>query len=442
VLKVMKNLKIITLNQYQSSLKRKLHVPSSLRAGQREYPAFIELVKKQLREEYRLKTLQHEGLRIYTTLDPWLQKIAEKSVISHLKTHALSKNLEAAVVLTSVDGGEVRALIGSKNVKFFGFNRALNAKRSIGSLVKPAVYLAALKTGRFHWNTVVSDNAVEVKGPNGKIWSPENYNHLSGGKMIMLEGLVNSLNQLTVRLGMQVGLDEVAKTLQALGVREKIPPYPSILLGSISLSPFQVAHMYQTMASGGFEMKPKSIMAVTTNQGDILSSYAVRGRQVFKAKQIELLRYGMKEVSVRGTAKTLSSLFPHKHIASKTGTTNQQRDAWYAGFDDKYLGVVWVGRDNNGKTNQFGATGAMPIMANIWKEIGVQSLSPLAHIPYYYANERGHISQQSCLDYVQYIPVLGTPKLESCPSVDIEHNTDENINKKVKKVKSWLDWLF
>lgn len=449
VLQLMQDLNIIDQQQRILAQGKPIMVASARRGGQREYPAFIELVKKQLQQDYRLQDLQHEGLKIYTTLDPWLQDSAERSVQNHLNRLPNNKGLEAAAVITSVDGGEVRAIVGSRNVRYFGFNRALKAKRAIGSLAKPAVYLAALTSGRYQWNSIISDDPVTIGGQDGKVWQPQNYDKKSRGNILMVDGLSQSLNQATTRLGMRVGLGHVIDIFQQLGVQQEIPPYPSILLGTINLTPLEVTEMYQTLASGGFAMSPRSISAVTTANGGVITSYAVEGIQKLDVESVELIRFGMEQVAKRGTAKQLSWTFPDERIAAKTGTTNDQRDAWFVGFDNRHLGVIWAGRDDNGSTNLYGATGALPIWKNIWKDAGVEGLRPLTNLPYYYADPSGHLSKVECGDYQTKLPVVGNPQfVEGCSFLqnifsDDEIEQIEDKTEEIKeKAKSWLDWLF
>ncbi|NRA23465.1 MAG: transglycosylase domain-containing protein, partial [Oleispira sp.] len=295
VLNVMEELNIISTAQRINAQGKAIQVAKSGRAGQREYPAFIQLVKRQLQSDYRLQDLQNTGLRIFTTLDPWLQHATEKSVQQHVaqlekRARVESPILEAAAVVTSVDGAEVRAMVGSRRVRYFGFNRALDAQRSIGSLAKPAVYLTALASGRYQWSSIVDDKAVSVAGQDGSLWQPKNYDRKDHGKLFMVDALANSYNQATARLGMKIGIGQVVDTFERLGIEKSIPPYPSILLGSLSMSPLEVTQMFQVYASGGFAMQPRTIQALTTRDNQVLTSYAVQGRQAFSAELIENLR--------------------------------------------------------------------------------------------------------------------------------------------------------
>jgi penicillin-binding protein 1B len=449
VLGVMAELNIISNAQRINAQGQSIQVADSGRAGQREYPAFIQLVKKQLQQDYRLQDLQSTGLRIFTTLDPWLQHATEEAVQKHIKN--LEKRigfkqptLEAAAVVTSVDGAEVRAIVGSRRVRYFGFNRAMDAQRSIGSLAKPAVYLTALASGRYNWSTIVDDKPVSVSGQDGSLWQPKNYDRKDYGPIFLVDAMSKSLNQATARLGMKIGIDQVVNTFQRLGVEKKIPHYPSILLGSVSMSPFQVTQMFQTYASGGFAMQPRSIQALTTNDNKVLTSYAAQGEQVYSPQLIENLRYGLQQVIVQGTGKRLARTFNTTKIAGKTGTSDDQRDAWFAGFDDRHLAVIWVGRDDNKPMPFTGAGGALPIWQDIFLQSGLEPLTPLVDLDWAWVNTQGEVVEREC--GVRKMPfmagVLDGRKMSCDESeANLESESNSQLNNS-KGGRSWFDWLF
>lgn len=433
---------IISEQQRIRAQGQALTTASPRRAGQREYPAFLELAKKQLQRDYRLADLQSEGLNIFTTLDPWIQHAVEQAADEELqrleRRHPKHKDqLETAAVVTSVDGGEIRALLGSRKAEFFGFNRALNARRQMGSLVKPAVYLAALQSGRYHWATPISDRPVVVTGQGGQRWAPKNYDMQSHGDVTLEAALRRSLNQATARLGMNIGLETVVSTLRQLGLEGDIPPYPSILLGSIDTSPLEVAGFYQTIASQGFHMPLRTIEAVTTVDGHTLSSYAIEAEQRVDPALMQWLRYGLEQVVDSGTARALQQQF-NVPLAAKTGTSDEQRDAWFAGFDNRHLGVFWVGRDDNQPMPVAGSSGALPLWRNAFARIGVEALPEPAALQWYPVLADGQLLPQGCRDrraseYPFTAQALKTwqPDVAACQS---EASPTEE--------KSWFDWLF
>lgn len=431
---------IISEQQRIRAQGQPLQVANARRAGQREYPAFLELAKQHLQRDYRLADLQNEGLRIFTTLDPWVQQAVEQSATQHLKDLERWQpqhkgKLETAAVITSVDGAEVRALLGSRNTEFFGFNRALTMQRSIGSLAKPAVYLAALNSGRYHWGTPLSDAPVTVSGPGDSLWQPQNYDLKSHGTLPVVDALARSLNQATARLGMNVGLENVVNTFRQLGLKQDIPPYPSIVLGAIDASPLQVAAMYQTIATRGFYTPLRTIEAVTTAEGSTLSSYAIEGEQRYRAEQMQWLRYGLEQVAERGTAKRLVTTLGGP-LAAKTGTSDEQRDAWLAGFDDRYLGIIWVGRDDNQPMPFAGSSAALPIWMNTYRRLGIQPLADNDALIWLPVDAEGGVLQQGCSGRVYPFLASAAPSQRGTCKAPAAASDDE------KSSSGWLDWLF
>jgi penicillin-binding protein 1B len=340
----------------------------------REFPAFLDLVKRQLRRDYREADLTGDGLRIFTSLNPIHQDQAEKALSKRLtrleKKHKLKhRTLEGAVVLTSTQEGEVLAMVGSRRARFLGFNRALDSKRPIGSLVKPALYLTALQQN-YHLGSMLDDSPITVANGRGGDWSPQNYDNKSHGQVPLFVALAKSYNQAATRLGMSVGVDSVVGNLNRLGVKQTIPPYPSVLLGSVSLSPLEVTGMYQTIAADGFSTQPKAIRAVTTSQGELITAYGLEVSQRFERNNILKLQSGMQQVFNIGSARWAYSVLDKSlGLAGKTGTTNGQRDSWFAGFGGDKLGVVWIGRDDNGKTPLTGSSGAL----RVWTDLMAQA---------------------------------------------------------------------
>jgi penicillin-binding protein 1B len=344
-------------------------------------PAFMDLVRRQLRRDYRDEDLNAEGLRIFSTLDPWAQRQAELTLSRQLEALEQARklpkgSLQGALTLVEVETGEVTALVGDRNPRYAGFNRALDAVRPVGSLIKPAVYLSALsQPERFNLTTPVEDMKIRLQGANGEIWAPTNYDKLEHGSVSLQQGLVESLNLATVRLGLEVGLEPIIGNLQALGIRRPLDPYPSMLLGAVALSPLEMTQMYQTLANGGYQATLKAIREVTDTGGNPLSRYPLAIKPAVDTRAVYLLRHALEEVTRTGTAKALQWLLPPDvQVAGKTGTTDKLRDSWFAGFDRYRVGVVWVGRDDNGPMGLTGSAGAMRVWAGLMKRIGVNSL--------------------------------------------------------------------
>jgi penicillin-binding protein 1B len=342
------------------------------------YPGFIDLVKRQLRRDYREEDLTEEGLRIFTSFDPIRQMQAEKALGQTLKRLGQRKGaeeIEAAMVVTNPETGEVQALLGGRQPRYAGFNRALDAQRPIGSLIKPAIYLTAFeRPSQFTLTSRISDEPLSVKGQDGKLWQPQNYDRQSHGSVFLFQALAQSYNLSSVRLGLEVGVPKVLNTVNRLGVEMDWPDYPSMLLGAGALSPLQVAGMYQTIANGGFSTPLRSIRSVLTADGQPLGRYPLQIQQRFDPGAIFLLQEAMQRTMREGTGRSVYSQLPASlKVAGKTGTSNDSRDSWFAGFAQDLLAVVWLGRDDNGKTPLTGATGAL----QVWSEF-MRTARPLS----------------------------------------------------------------
>ncbi|WP_139134160.1 penicillin-binding protein 1B [Pseudomonas sp. 1D4] len=337
------------------------------------YPAFLDLVKRQLREDYRDEDLTEEGLRIFTSFDPILQFKAETALEETLKRLAGRKGVdevESAMVVSNPETGEIQALIGSRQPRFAGFNRAIDAVRPVGSLIKPAVYLTALeRPSQYTLTSWVQDEPFSVKGQDGQVWTPQNYDRRAHGTIFLYQGLANSYNLSTAKLGLEIGVPNVLKTLERLGVSREWPAYPSMLLGAGALSPMEVATMYQTLASGGFNTPLRGIRSVLAAEGEPLKRYPFQIQQRFDPGAIYLVQNAMQRVMREGTGRSVYSQLPASlTLAGKTGTTNDSRDSWFAGFSQDLLAVVWLGRDDNGKTPLTGATGALQVWASFMRK--------------------------------------------------------------------------
>ncbi|GAB3110342.1 penicillin-binding protein 1B [Pseudomaricurvus hydrocarbonicus] len=394
----------------QATLRRSTRSPLAIvDAKQRrlhDYPAFIDLVKRQLREDYSDEALNSEGLKVFTTLSLPAQRQAERALsqrLTELETRFKVKadSLQGAVIITAVGSGEVEAVVGDRNEKFAGFNRALDATRPIGSLVKPAVYLSALKRDEpYNLASFVDDSPVAVAGPDDDIWRPKNFDRTAHGEVMLIDALSKSYNQATARLGMTVGLHKVAASLKGLGVEKEIFEVPSLLLGALELSPAEVSKMYHAFANDGVVMPLRAIRSVEDAQGQRLNRYPLTLGEPVEPAAIQLLQYAMQAVMEEGTGRTAYQRLPRSlALAGKTGTTNDQRDSWFAGFSGRHLAVVWVGRDDNGSTPLTGGTGALQVWTDIFTRLPTESLDIFASpdIEYLWVDRvSGGLSGENC----------------------------------------------
>ncbi len=393
VLDTMSKLGKISPMEARRAKKTRFDIEKSTAESKFPYPAFMGLVRSQLHKDYRKEDLRangtkqtldlSDGLRIITTLDPFLQKKGEQAMTGSLKKlsrkRRKARTIEGAMVVTRCDNGEVVALINGKKPKYDGFNRPLKARRQIGSLVKVAVYLAALESS-YSLTSRISDYPYRwVDRYTGTVWKPQNYDHRSHGSVYLYSALAHSYNLATVRLGRKLGLKTFHKTLIRLGLTRKLKSiYPSMLLGSLSLTPLEVAQLYQTIASGGFYVPVHAIRDVLTHEGKPVQRYALSMEKRFDPAAVFLLNFAMQQAVRNGTGRRMSKTLPkHMVFAGKTGTSNDLRDSWFAGFGSEFSTVTWVGRDDNKPMGLSGGSGAMVVWRNFIRAINPQALKPI-----------------------------------------------------------------
>ncbi|NWH06287.1 penicillin-binding protein 1B [Desulfobacter latus] len=366
VLGLMADQDLLSSAQLTKSLGRPLGIIPVSR--QWRFPFYLDLVKRRLLDAYREKDLKTMGLRIFTPLDPLVQLAAEKGVADFMAGR--NAKLQAGVVVASGATNEIQAVVGGKQPEYKGFNRALDAKRPIGSLVKPAVYLSALeRPENYTLVTRINDGPVSLTS-GGRLWKPMNFDKKFHGELPLYQALVHSYNTSTVKLGMDIGLETVFATMAQLGFKPAAPLVPAMLLGSFEMTPVQVAQVYHTLASGGFYTPSRVINAVYTPDGETLQRYPLHIEQHLDPGAVFLVAKTLQAVVREGTGKSLSRwLSPDLGIAGKTGTTNDLRDTWFAGFSGNRLAVVWVGRDDNKSTGLTGASGALQVFGRIMSRI-------------------------------------------------------------------------
>ncbi len=402
--------------------KRGLGVVSTERLQANAFPAYIDLVKRQLRSDYRDADLTSEGLRIFTSMDPIIQQQAQQSLekVTRQLEGKRDTGLEAAMVVTDARTGDVKAVIGGRDSGFAGFNRALDAERPIGSLVKPAVYLAALsESSRYTLATRLQDEPITLTERSGREWSPQNYDKKSHGSVPLYLALAKSYNQATARLGMDIGLPRVVDTLRSMGMTRNITPYPSLLLGSLSMSPVEVAAMYQTLASGGYRTPLRAIDTVQDSGGQPLRHYSLSVEKAFPAGDVALVDFALRKTMKVGTGASVYRTLPSSvRVAGKTGTTDDRRDSWFAGYSRDTLAVVWMGKDDNKPTRYTGSSGALRVWTDFMARRPLKSLKvPVSEDLAFYSidNKTGLLGGGNCTDSDSILFIRGSQPQESAP---------------------------
>ena len=423
VLGIMRDQGVINEAEYQVAMAMPLGLSQRPRI-MNSFPAYLDLVRRQLRRDYREEDLGSQGLRIFTSFDPQLQHAAERSIQSTLAALDPEGQLQAAMVVTSFDNGEVRAMIGGREPRFAGFNRALDAVRPVGSLIKPVVYLTALEQPqRWTLATPLDDSPLEVELDSKTIWSPTNFTEESHGTVLLHRALSQSYNQATARLGLELGTDDVRDTLQRLGVERSQPDVPAMLLGAGGMSPLDVAGLYQSIATGGFNLPLHTIRDVVDAEGALLQRFPLEYERVASTRAMHLLHYALREVVREGTGRGVYRSLPEDFdVAGKTGTTNDFRDSWFAGFSGDLLAVNWIGRDDNSSTGLTGASGAARVWAAFMADAAERPLAAYRApdgIGHYWIDETsGKLSGRDCKG-ARLLPfVEGSEPFERAPCVN------------------------
>ena len=329
-------------------------------------PAFMQLVRQELQSKLGDKVKDLSGVKIFTTFDSVAQDAAEKAAVEGipaLKKQRKLSDLETAMVVVDRNSGEVRAMVGGAEPQFAGYNRAMQARRSIGSLAKPATYLTALsQPNQYRLNTWIADAPISLRQPNGQVWSPQNDDKQFSGQVMLVDASTRSMNVPTVNLGMSLGLPAIVDTWQKLGVaKDQLHPVPAMILGALNLTPIEVAQAFQTIASGGNRAPLSALRSVIAEDGSVLYQSFPQAERAVPAQAAYMTLWTMQQVVQRGTGRQLGAKYPGLHLAGKTGTTNNNVDTWFAGIDGREVVITWVGRDNNQPTKLYGASGAMSI---------------------------------------------------------------------------------
>ncbi len=332
-----------------------------------DYDNYIDVVKRQIRNRFSTTELKQKGLRIFTHLDPYIQY--RTSQTAQKTNQWLSDEVETAIIVSSSQTGGLLALTGSKNPRS-QYNRALLAKRQIGSLIKPFIYLAALETmPGFDLNTELHDGPISIQTPQGP-WQPQNWDNRGLGDITAMEALVQSRNQATVDLGVNIGLDNLLTFLNKLGLNIQHNAHPALFLGALELTPFEVQHLFSLFASRGNTSHINAIINITDQENNTLSRAVQPRKQHLNVAHIDTINTALNAITTRGTARRLTTTFNlPKPLFGKTGTTNNGRDSWFTGFNQDYLMTVWVGRDDNKPTPYSGSNGALILWANLFKNL-------------------------------------------------------------------------
>ena len=404
------NTGLIDAGQLEAARATPLDIVKNGQLPHNRFPAFMELVRKQIIADFDEQALRDGNLSIFTTLDPAAQLYAEQAITSTLE--GLGKRgdgVQAAAVVTDAHSGSVLAVVGSRTPGDPGFNRALDSRRPVGSTIKPFVYLVAL-TQPERWNlaSLMDDSPISMRQPDGSFWNPQNDDHRSHDPLIMVDALAHSWNLATIHLGMDVGLPRIQSFLKSFGIGD-VNPSPSLLIGSLDLAPLQLTQLYQYLAADGHALPLVAVRGVLDGDSRTIKRYQVQGGRGEYQEAVRLTTWAMQQVAAYGTASAIgNSSLASLHAAGKTGTSNDMRDSWFAGFTGQHLAVFWMGRDDNKPTTLFGASGGLRAWRDLFAKLPSRPLSaaPGAGLEMAWLNPAtGKRTEPQC-EGAQQVPVI------------------------------------
>lgn len=419
VLRVLFDNNFLDRIQFETLLNSPILTASGASLAKGKHPAFMDKVSRELRLVLADPDIRQSGLKVFTTMDINAQRKAEAALVAQVEGLEKSReinDLQAAMVVTDIASGEIRAIVGGKDVDYQGFNRALDASRSVGSLIKPAIYLTALEqSASYNLASPLKDEPIKLKSTYGKLWEPQNSDKQFRGQVPLITALTRSLNVPTVSLGMELGLSSIIESLRKLGVQGSIQSYPALTLGALDLSPLEVNQMYQTMSNNGAYIPLHAVTGILSPDNQLLWRFQRDAEQRFDEKASYLLNYALHKVTLEGTAKVIKRRFPTINMAGKTGTTDDYRDSWFSGFDKNILVTGWMGTDDNLSTGLTGTSGALQLYLDYQKRQQPKSLVRrfpqglgIAH----FDMEDGHITQAGCKNSMSVPAILDALPLD------------------------------
>ena len=415
---------------YQGAMRMPLRV-ETVRLEVNRAPYFVDLLREQLLQRYSVEELTTNNLTIFTSLDLRLQEAAQRvleaglaRIDSRLAKTAEGREAQGALIALQPQTGFIRALVGGRDYATSQFNRVTQARRQVGSVFKPIVYAAALESAFRRGETVVTaltrvEDVPTTFTRNGQRWSPKNYDGRYLGWVGPRTALEQSLNVATVKFAERVGYEMVVRYARRMGLQGKLEPLPSLALGAFEASPWDVAQVYAVLANHGLRASPFSIKEVMTADSRVLEKQHIGVEAALQPATAFLVTDFLEGVFERGTARSARRSGFHWTAAGKTGTTDEGRDAWFAGYTPDLLVVVWVGYDDNHPLGLTGAQAALPIWGDFMKEVLDGRPSQVFHPPQGLVQATvdpvtGEVAHAGCPTRVTEVFIAGTEPRTFC----------------------------
>lgn len=379
VLQRMADLGWITIAEKNAALKKPLKLGKPTAWQQSTLPYITEVTIEELKKRFGEEAVTKGGLRIQTTVDYDMQKMAEATVKERYQILRGAGVRADQVVLVAVDPRThyVKALVGGVNFEKSQFNRAVQSRRQPGSAFKPFVYYAAFATGKYTPESTILDTPVRYREGSG-YYSPKNYGGNYSGAVSIRTSLAQSLNVPAVKLGKAVGLSKVIEVCRLLGIQSPLEPVISLPLGAVGVTPLEMAGAYATFANNGWSSPTTTIALVTDSRGGIILDNTPKNKLVLDRWATSSLTSVLQTVINGGTGKNAAIGRP---AAGKTGTTSSERDVWFVGYVPQLATAVWIGNDNYNSLGK-GITGGT-FAAPIWRSFMTKALKnePVVQFP-------------------------------------------------------------
>ena len=419
VLELMFEQERISWEVYEEAREDPLRVSAvSADAGDVRY--FLDALSQQLPSVYDEAVLSTDGLRIYSTLEPRLQRAAVKALrrgLERIEARSAARGrvvegLQGCLIAMRPQTGEILALVGGRDYGGSQWNRCIQARRPVGSIFKPFVYVAALDPAYGPLLTLtdtLEDTPLEIPTlESEEPWRPQNYDHEFRGTVKVREALERSLNVPAARLAQRVGIPRVAETARRLGLTSSLPEVPSLALGTAEVAPLEVAVAYSTLANGGRKPTPRTFVDLVETDGVVREVRPLEGAERVLDPAVAVLAVSLLEGVVdRGTAARVRRAGMLGPIAGKTGTTDDEHDLWFVGFTPELVAVVWVGFDGPAPVGLPSSAGALPIWIDFMTEILGKRV-------------RGLFPRPNSVEVVSVDPRTGARALSACPRRESE----------------------
>jgi penicillin-binding protein 1A len=378
VLQKMLEQKYITKAQYKTAAATGVHI---VRSGELVTVGgyFLDYVREcLLKSGFTEDELRLNGYKIYTTLDLNLEKAAERTMLQLPKTSGSKTQPEGALVSLDPKTGAIEAMVGGRSYAASQYNRSIRSYRQPGSAIKPFVYATALEKG-FTAATVIEDKPLTIVLPNGKRWSPENYDRIYRGPLTLREALRDSINTVAVQLLQEVGVDAVAEQMERMGIRSLVKrgdnndlSLAPLSLGGLTkgVTPLELTAAYVPFANLGVYVKPYAVQKVTDRQGNLVKRFKVEKHSVLSPQTAYIVTSLLKDVIERGTGRRAKLERP---AAGKTGTSSDYTNAWFVGYTPDLVTSIWIGNDRQDqpmryKSGNIGSAAAAELWGSYMKQ--------------------------------------------------------------------------